>query len=90
MRLLDSLAGAENADDVTASAAVHRLVARTPSQIMLVQADDLGGEADPLNVPGTDREWPNWRRRVSVPVDALCETPRAQAILAAVKKERPE
>jgi glycogen operon protein len=90
VRLLDSLAGAENADDVTASAAVHRLVARTPSQIMLVQADDMAGETDPLNVPGTDREWPNWRRRVSTPVDALCETPRAQAILAAVKKERPE
>jgi glycogen operon protein len=90
VRLLDSLAGAENADDVTASAAVHRLVARTPSQIMLVQADDLAGEADPLNVPGTDREWPNWRRRVSTPVEELCETPRAQAILAAVKQERPE
>jgi glycogen operon protein len=90
VRLLDSLAGAEHADDVTASAAVHRLVARTPSQIMLVQADDLGGEADPLNVPGTDREWPNWRRRVSAPVEELCETPRAQAILAAVKQERPE
>jgi glycogen operon protein len=90
VRLLDSLAGAQNADEVTASAAVHRLVARTPSQIMLVQADDLGGEADPLNVPGTDREWPNWRRRVSTPVDALCESARARAILAAVKQERPE
>lgn len=90
VRLLDQLAGSENADDVTASAAVHRLVASTPSQIMLVQADDLAGEADPLNVPGTDREWPNWRRRVSVGVEALCESPRAQAIIAAVKQERPE
>jgi 4-alpha-glucanotransferase len=44
-----------------ASAAVHAFVARTPSQIMLVQADDLTGETDPLNVPGTDTERPNWR-----------------------------
>jgi glycogen operon protein len=90
IQLLDTLTGAGGADEVTASAAAHRLVAGTPSQIMLVQADDLSGEADPLNVPGTDREWPNWRRRVSVPVDDLCETQRAKTILAAVKQERPE
>jgi glycogen operon protein len=89
VRLLDGLAGSVGADAVTASAAVHRLVASAPSQIMLMQADDLSGESDPLNVPGTDREWPNWRRRVSVPVEELCETPRAAAILAAVKQERP-
>lgn len=86
--LLDDLAGARGADDITASAAVHRLVASTPSQIMLVQADDLSGEADPLNVPGTDREWPNWRRRVSLAVEELGEAPRARAILAGMKQER--
>jgi len=88
--LLDTLAGSPGADEVSASAAVHGLVASTPSQIMLVQADDLSGEADPLNVPGTDREWPNWRRRVSVPVEELGQGSRAQAILAAVKRERPQ
>jgi glycogen operon protein len=90
VHMLERLTGCSGADEIAASAAAHRLVAATPSQIMLVQADDLGGESDPLNVPGTDREWPNWRRRVSVPVDDLCETPRARAILAAVKQERPE
>ena len=88
--LLDSLAGSEGDDEISASAAVHGLVASTPSQIMLVQVDDLSGEADPLNVPGTDREWPNWRRRVSVPVEELGQGPRAHAILAAVKRERPQ
>ena len=53
---------------------VHGFVAATPSQIMLVQADDLAGETDPLNVPGTDREWPNWRRRVRVPVEQLADS----------------
>jgi 4-alpha-glucanotransferase len=55
---------------------------------MLVQADDMAGEVDPLNVPGTDQEWPNWRRRVHVPVEALAEGPLAQGIIAAVKQER--
>jgi glycogen operon protein len=90
VRLLDALAGSASADEVSASAQVHGLVASTPSQIMLVQADDLAGETDPLNVPGTDREWPNWRRRVSVAVETLCDSARAQAILAAVKQERSQ
>ena len=55
---------------------------------MLVQADDLAGETDPLNVPGTDREWPNWRRRVHVAVEELTESPLACGILGAVKQER--
>ena len=90
VRLLDALAGSAGDDETAASAAAHGLVARTPSRIMMVQADDLSGEIDPLNVPGTDREWPNWRRRVSVPVEDLALSPRARAILDAVKKERAE
>ncbi len=72
------------------SAAAHGLVASTPSRIMLMQADDLAGETDPLNVPGTDKEWPNWRRRVHVPVEELTVTPLARSILRRVKQERPE
>ena len=87
-RLLDERTGFAGTDDGAASAAAHRFVAATASQIMLIQADDLAGETDPLNVPGTDREWPNWRRRVHLPVEELAKTPLAQSILAAVKQER--
>ena len=87
-QLLEARTGTADADDETASAATHRFVARTPSQIMLVQADDLAGETDPLNVPGTDREWPNWRRRVHVPVEDLGAGELAARIIAAIKQER--
>lgn len=80
--------GYDGADAAAASAAAHGFVARTPSRIMLVQADDLAGETDPLNVPGTDREWPNWRRRVHVPVEELAQGALADAILNPVKQER--
>ena len=83
---LDALTGA--ADEASAAAAAHGFVAGAPSRIMLVQADDLAGERDPLNVPGTDTEWPNWRRRVGVPMERLAEGSAARAILAAVKQER--
>jgi glycogen operon protein len=68
---------------------VHAAVAKTPSQIMLIQADDLGGEIEPLNVPGTDTERPNWRRRLTADVEDLTRAPPGAEIIAAVKAERP-
>ena len=87
-RLLSDRTGYVGSDAAAASAAAHGFVAGTPSQIMLMQADDLAGEIDPLNLPGTDREWPNWRRRVHVPVKELTRSPLAHGIIDAVKQER--
>lgn len=89
MSLLDQAMGRGSplADD--AAAAVHGFLASAPSRVMLIQADDLAGETEPLNVPGTDRERPNWRRRLSVAVDDLAATPLAASIIARVKAERP-
>ena len=86
---LDAAAGVTDKSLETASAIVHGFVARAPSQVMLIQADDLGGEIEPLNVPGTDQERPNWRRRLRLDVEELASTPLAQAIITAVKRERP-
>jgi glycogen operon protein len=71
-----------------ASVAAHGLVAKTPSRVMLVQADDLADAAEPLNVPGTDTERPNWRRRLTPTVEALATGRLAADILARVKAER--
>ena len=87
-RLLSDRTGYAGSDAAAESAAAHGFVAGTPSQIMLMQADDLAGEIDPLNLPGTDREWPNWRRRVHVPVKELTRSPLAHGIIDAVKQER--
>ncbi|MBS0641183.1 MAG: 4-alpha-glucanotransferase, partial [Proteobacteria bacterium] len=64
---------------------VHAFVCGTPAMLALVQADDLAGERSGVNLPGTDRERPNWRRRIGVDVDALFGTPLARAILAAMR-----
>ncbi|MBS9478504.1 glycogen debranching protein GlgX [Ancylobacter radicis] len=68
--------------------ALHAYVARTRSVLALAQIDDLGGETVGVNLPGTDRERPNWRRRLTVPVEEVLEAPRAKAALAAMKAER--
>lgn len=84
--------GLENAEprplDDGLAAAIHAYVAATPSLLALVQADDLGGETVGVNLPGTDRERPNWRRRIALPVPELLSTPRAEAILGAVRHLR--
>ena len=67
------------------AAAIHAFVSATPSLLALVQADDLAGERVAVNLPGTDTERPNWRRRLDLDVSELCHTPLAWAILGAMR-----
>jgi glycogen operon protein len=66
-------------------AGAHAFVAATPADVMLVQVDDLAGMRTGVNLPGTDTERPNWRRRLSTPIDALLAGDTAQAVLRAVR-----
>jgi len=61
--------------DAAVTAAIHRYACATSSAVVLIQADDLAGETAALNLPGTDRARPNWRRKVSVDGEALWRTP---------------
>ncbi len=70
------------------AAAVHGFVAQAPSCLVMAQVDDLAGEAEALNLPGTDRERPNWRRRVHVPVPELVSNAQARAILNRMRPGR--
>jgi glycogen operon protein len=67
------------------AAAVHAFVSATPSLLALVQADDLAGETVAVNLPGTDTERPNWRRRLDVDISEICRTKLARAILDAMQ-----
>ncbi|WP_075216218.1 4-alpha-glucanotransferase [Mongoliimonas terrestris] len=51
--------------------AAHRHLARTRSALAVVQLDDITGERDQVNIPATDRETPNWRRKYGATVEAL-------------------
>ncbi|MDE1150280.1 MAG: 4-alpha-glucanotransferase [Azospirillaceae bacterium] len=95
--LLDQLVGAgllseigplDGEMDDSVAAAIHAFVAAAPSTLMLAQADDLAGEAEAVNLPGTDRERPNWRRRLIPDVAAMLATERSRAILNAVARDR--
>jgi len=68
--------------------AIHAFIAATPCLMMLVQAEDLAGERVAVNLPGTDRERPNWRRRLAVDAGGLVGTPVARAIFSALSGRR--
>ena len=72
------------------AAAVHGFVASAPSCLVMAQIDELAGEEVAVNLPGTDRERPNWRRRVHVPVPELLGSAPARAILARLRPGREE
>jgi len=77
----------------TVARAVHRFIGATRAALVLVQADDLAGEVAALNLPGTDRERPNWRRKVGVAVDALWTTAmgeQTRSDLAAAGRAEPD
>jgi glycogen operon protein len=63
------------------AAAVHRFVAEAPCALMLAQTEDLAGERISVNLPGTDRQRPNWRRRLPIPAERLFDGEVARAML---------
>ena len=68
--------------DAAITAAIHRYVGASPSGLAMIQADDLAGETMAVNLPGTDRARPNWRRKLSVEVEALWTTEAGLQLIA--------
>jgi (1->4)-alpha-D-glucan 1-alpha-D-glucosylmutase len=42
---------------------VYRFLAKTPARLAVVAIEDVLGEVDAVNVPGTTDQHPNWRRK---------------------------
>ena len=84
-KLAEALGNPSLADNPDASFELvrdlHRFIAATPSMLVVAQVDDLVGEEVAVNLPGTDTERPNWRRRIEVDVADMLDLPLARASL---------
>lgn len=60
--------------------AAHAFIAATPSLLALAQADDCLSEPVAVNLPGTDRERPNWRRRLGADIAAILASPALEPL----------
>jgi 4-alpha-glucanotransferase len=63
--------------------ALHLYLARSATALAALQIEDLLCEILPVNVPGTDREYPNWQRKLSLDLEDVT----ARADLAACLEE---
>jgi 4-alpha-glucanotransferase len=71
------------------AAAVHAYLAETASALVAVQAEDLLGMTDPVNVPGTDGEYPNWRRKLAADLGEMLRGDSARPIVETMQRLRP-
>jgi 4-alpha-glucanotransferase len=69
--------------------AAHRFIARTPSRLCVMRLADAVGEDQPTNLPGVADGFPNWRRKLDVPLEQLSAHPLFRAVTGALAKERP-
>ncbi|MCC6196858.1 MAG: 4-alpha-glucanotransferase [Burkholderiales bacterium] len=95
-RLRDALAGAgldppplAGPLDAGHTAAIHDYVARVPCALMTVQLEDVFGQAEQVNLPATlDHQYPNWRRKVGIPLEGWAADGRFAQVCAAIRGQR--
>jgi 4-alpha-glucanotransferase len=78
----------DNAFDLTLCEAIINGCARSRSRMMSIQLEDLQLIEQPVNIPGTYREYPNWCRKQQLDSQALFASEQVQALLASTYRER--
>jgi len=59
----------------------------TPCALAVVNQEDLSGETEQQNLPGSTWQYPNWRRKMRVTVEQLA--PLAEKLKALLERSRP-
>ncbi|MBW9117339.1 4-alpha-glucanotransferase [Rhizobium cauense] len=85
-RLPPNSASDEKLKDLIVSA--HRFIAKTPSVLAAVRLADMTGQKRPTNIPGTSGDYPNWKPKLSVPLNELAALPLVKEIAGAMQDER--
>lgn len=99
-RILDSLHGhhslpgdysrsAENLGMAqTLNYAMQRHLAATSSQLLCLQLEDALQMTQPVNIPGTSNEYPNWRRKLSEPIEQWSQNQHIRQLFTDISRQR--
>jgi 4-alpha-glucanotransferase len=68
--------------------AVHAYLGRSRSLLAMAQIDDLAAQADPVNLPNTSTEYPNWRRRLGISLNELVNRPAPTKVATVLREAR--
>ncbi len=69
--------------------AVHAFLAAAPSALMVFQLEDVAGEVEQANMPGTTDTHPNWRRKLLPSVQELAAGDAMQGLTEHLRAIRP-
>jgi 4-alpha-glucanotransferase len=78
--------GLHSSDDVRR--ALTRFLAEGPARLVLVNLEDLWGEREPQNMPGTSSERPNWRRKARLSLEEMRASSQVVDQLADIERAR--
>lgn len=67
-----------------------RKMAMSSAELLLINIEDLWAEEEPQNVPGTWKEYPNWRRKLALRLEDWSIDARITDLLNAVSRARLE
>jgi 4-alpha-glucanotransferase len=70
--------------------AVHAFLGRAKARLALLQIEDALGELEQANLPGTVDQHPNWRRKLSLPLEQALREPLLDRLAAILDEERAE
>ena len=68
--------------------AILSYLARSRARLMLFQLEDVVGESEQANLPGTTDGHPNWRRRLSLDLDEIIDGTRLSQVAALATEGR--
>jgi 4-alpha-glucanotransferase len=68
--------------------AMHLYLSRSAAALAALQLEDLLGMVDPVNVPGTSHEYPNWQRKMSAAIEEIAGSADLDRHLAAIDQAR--
>jgi 4-alpha-glucanotransferase len=68
--------------------AIHLYLGRSAAALVTVQLEDLIGMLDPVNIPGTSREYSNWTRRMTATATEIFAREDVRALAAGMTASR--
>ena len=87
LRKLGLIKGVQPSADAVLKACLTTLGV-SDAECVIVTLEDLWGETEPQNTPGTDRERPNWTRRMRLSLEQIQSDPNLASALKGIASAR--
>jgi (1->4)-alpha-D-glucan 1-alpha-D-glucosylmutase len=68
--------------------ALQAFLARAPACLMMLQLEDLLGQTQQVNLPGTIEEYPNWRHKIPLALEDWRGAEQIRRIASTINRER--